>query len=786
MPALAMVLLATSWPDSRVVRAQRMPRPLDLSDTIYLDQADSAARTHLEQIKRFLADRHWEEALESLLKVADEHGNQMVQISPTRYASVRQYCQSQIARFAPEGLALYRARIDAQAQRWYDQGIASRDPEKLERVVEAVFCSSWGDDALWALGEIELEQGRYAAARSHWQRILPSPASDREGDARLNYPDTDLAAAEVHARLVLVSILEGSSERAEKELAEFRAAYPDASGRLVGREGNLASRLSAVWEESRTWPPTPLETASTTFAASPTRNEVLPSAFDIGPPAWAEKVKLPDTPASSRSVAVQFGCRPTRVAEDHGKPLSYHPLVKDDLILLATANEVWALDLHSGKPAWGRSSAVIHAGGDERKIRRSGANGTLGAARFTLTRHGDRLYARLGSPVTATQSIGRWRTPQRSRIVCLDLSAQGRLVWEITPPDDRWAFDGTPVTDGKNIYVAMRVNELGPQPQAYVACYDAGTGRAVWHTFVCRAETLGHGYVNEITHNLLTLEHETIYINTNLGAVAALSARDGHLKWITLYPRAEQGADLNAMAAHFYRDLNPCLYDQGRLFVAPADCREILALEADSGRLLWKTQYAEDVVHLLGVRGQSLIVSGDLLSWIDVRSGKILSWWPDGTSPKGYGRGVLAGDRVYWPTRTMIRIFDSVPRPTKQQQPLSEFRLADQYNATGGNLLVADDYLLIATGDSLTAFRRFPRRGGPATDEVARDAAVAVRPPSGGFDRNTGTFRRTKRVQVTDGAGRTVPDAPGVLRRAERSAPAAAETLVTHSREPNS
>ena len=61
----------------------------------------------------------------------------------------------------------------------------------------------------------------------------------------------------------------------------------------------------------------------------------------------------------------------------------------------------------------------------------------------------------------------------------------------------------------------------------------------------------------EITHNLLTLTGGTLYYNTNLGAVAALSADDGRLLWVSLYPRARRG-DLTNLAPHWRRDLNPC------------------------------------------------------------------------------------------------------------------------------------------------------------------------------------------------------------------------------------
>ena len=71
--------------------------------------------------------------------------------------------------------------------------------------------------------------------------------------------------------------------------------------------------------------------------------------------------------------------------------------------------------------------------------------------------------------------------------------------------------------------------------------------------------------------------------------------------------------EVNDRAKHLYRDLTPCLYDRGVVYVAPADCREILAIDASTGMLLWPFEHAEDAVHLLGVGGGNLLASGDKL-----------------------------------------------------------------------------------------------------------------------------------------------------------------------------
>jgi outer membrane protein assembly factor BamB len=206
----------------------------------------------------------------------------------------------------------------------------------------------------------------------------------------------------------------------------------------------------------------------------------------------------------------------------------------------------------------------------------------------------------------------------------------------------------------------------------------------------------------------VTLHRDTLYLNTNLGAVAAVNTWDGRLRWVSLYPRDLKG-DLAKLPAHTCRELTPCLYDRGSLFVAPADSRSIFAFDAGSGRVLWQSgPEFEDVVHLLGVSHNQLIASGSRLYWINLKEteqGRLKHVWPDGAAKLGYGRGVLAGDCVLWPTREKIYQFDQA---TGRPQKVIDLT---PRGASGGNLLVAGGRLLIATSSELVVLGEPARRG---------------------------------------------------------------------------
>jgi outer membrane protein assembly factor BamB len=552
-----------------------------------------------------------------------------------------------------------------------------------------------------------------------------------------------LPLADVRARLVLVSILEGSLPRAREELRAFVSLHGEAEGRLAGKQVKYAEALAAMIDAAESWPPPKTTTDWLTFAGSESRSKVAGGTLDLGAPAW-NPIQLGKPLAADAANARVFSLR--RVAEDGQRLLSYHPVVVGDLMLVNNQDQIFAFNLQTGKPAWAgdelqRASGEIFRDDAAPVPTNRMMNRGLGAPRFTMTVHGDKLFARMGSPITSRPLEAL--EGRSGFLVCLDLAAEGRLVWRLpdkTPgadqewaSDEKWAFEGSPVVDGSDVYVAMRKSDV--RPQSHVACFDLETRRLRWRTFVCAAETPGGGQRDEITHNLLTLEQGVLYCNTNLGAVAAISARDGRLQWATLYPRARstESDGQDKRAAHFYRDLNPCVYYRGLLLVAPSDSEAIFALAADNGESIWESYLPEDAVHLLGVGHGNLLASGDSLWWIDARQGKVQKRWP-GTSPLGYGRGILVGDQVVWPTRDALYVFDQEigeqPAAVAARDPIP---LADQRDAGGGNLVASGDVLVIAASDRLYGFRQAGRA--PATKAAAAGA------PGGGDARNGSVTR---------------------------------------------
>jgi hypothetical protein len=151
-----------------------------------------------------------------------------------------------------------------------------------------------------------------------------------------------------------------------------------------------------------------------------------------------------------------------------------------------------------------------------------------------------------------------------------------------------------------------------------------------------------------------------------------------------------------------------------------------------SGQLLWATpeDSTPDVAHLLGVANDQLIMSGACLYWLNAYSGRFLAQFPEnGTfaqglelpNPHGAGRGVLAGDVVYWPAQTntdaasethalQIHVFRQQLRRTQRAWEAERVREIDVSDRVPGipldaaNLVIANGVLLLATPRHLIAF----------------------------------------------------------------------------------
>lgn len=727
------------------------PQGVPPNTKVYFD-ASHKADADLRSGDNHARSGDFAEAIEIYQRVIQQFGDKVVEVPAEPIAgeeisrlsvNARRECQRRIAALPPQARALYRAKIDAQAERWFLQGREFRDRASLRRVVDQAFCSSWGDDALDLLGDLAFQDGQFPEAIAAYSQLVP----ERVGaDMGLIHPDPSVDLARVAAKKLVCRAAIGEHPPTAEEVASFAAAYPGASGAFAGRKGPLSTDLAEALRDDRLAAPLQADGRWPTFAGSPTRNRIAHGPVDVGSLQWKAELE-PITPTR----APRYGGRNSlmgvgqvaQVAPE--RLLAYHPIVVGDQVIAVNERQVTAYNLNSrpGDVPGASSSAVEVAWrtpdlmGSPTPTRPSS-----GLARYTLTSFGDRIYARIGPPPSTMPMNRGGFGPSftgTSAIVALDRSAQGKLLWrkeatEIVLPKRQpgggagsrnAVFEGSPVADAQNVYVG--ITDRIEMTAAYVACLDARNGATRWIRYICEANANANfdafgsaGF--EISHRLLTLDGPSLYYQTNLGAVAAMDATNGSIRWLATYPWQRRGGG----NAGRERDLNPAIVHDGLVIVAPDDSPSIYAFDAATGRVAWKTEPVGEqakLTHLLGVARGRLIASGDQVLWYDAKTGKLVHSWPENAQAvQGFGRGVLAGDRIYWPTRTEIHVLDQATG-LMADPPI---KLLETFQCEGGNLAVGDGYLIVSQAGSLVVFCQNSRLIDRYREEIARAPDQAI------------------------------------------------------------
>lgn len=657
------------------------------------------------------------DAVEQFQRVLDTAGDELVPVDGRHHAPARWVVFGHLSRLPPEGLKLYRQRVDPQAAKRLEEAKKSRDDAALTRLLADMFPSRPVENAILELARRAFERADFDAAEHFWRMLLP-PEPDDDRFVRFPEPRTDPAA--VKARLILIKLFRGERAEAKDDLKEFREKYPAASGLLAGKTGKYAETLTELLNDpaQTTIAPRPDEPGWPTFAGSPAREGNMRTRL---PYFW------PDVPTWQKRLPFTDPDRKEKAHLDplHPRALAFYPVVSAGRAYVADGTRVLAIDLVTGQI----SKAQWHDKGEETRIP------TRQDVRYTLTEADGILYARFGPAGLKPTEGGAGG----SFIVALGPRTDGtedrNVLWRLDPPavaDATTHFEGAPVVHRGRLYVGLW-RQAGAEATAGVACYRIDDPKAApelaWQTMVGKAGSEPNGETR-YRHELVTISGANVVYCTDGGTVAALDLRTGRPAWEYRYPRNERPT------VPRYRDLCPPLADGGRIYAAPADTDRLLCLDAYTGQLLWDREGVE-VIHLLGVAKGRLIatIGGQVRgirgfnAWTGIDSGT--GGWTihDDGGEATFGRGLVTDEVVVWPTRHGLRFLDPADgRQLRSPIPGPPLRALDggevRTHASGpfGNLCYADGVLLVTTATEVWGYVSEAKKLG------ARQKAVEANP----------------------------------------------------------
>ena len=310
----------------------------------------------------------------------------------------------------------------------------------------------------------------------------------------------------------------------------------------------------------------------------------------------------------------------------------------------------WTAEAAAPRPAepWERGpeaagDLVVAATGHDRPARVRAYDARTGRLRWTYRTDPNAFIRAVGSGWVIV-------APDYGPLVGLDL-ATGSQRWRFELSSLQAAEYGT--IAGDTLFIGTSFTSEGAVDPPVVYALDLATGRQRWRTVLDRGTDLQWAAPVVDGGQVLvadTLSHEGSAPTSHLHA---LDAGTGQLRW---------KADLHADRQGFFAE--PPVVAGGLVYVATAS-RGLLALEADSGREVWR---AKGFPVVAGVRAGLVIAAiEDRLAALDASSG--LQRWEVPVSGRGEHWPVLEGDTVYVASAGDVIAVDATTGTTRWRVP---------------------------------------------------------------------------------------------------------------------
>ncbi len=567
-------------------------------------------------------------ATELYRRILKQHTEDMYQIAPEGiFIPAVLYVQRKILRYPQKELNYYRILYDPAAKDIYVRAVRRFSIPDYKDLVRYHLATSYGDDALYALGNAALDNGRYGEARRYYERIVTYHGLvDQDKDKiTLDRDQIWVRLAVCYKHLgrdkdyqVVLKKIKNRSEKTVANLLKQLAAFQFNEFAVRQRENRRSAKYDAV-DDKKLLEPVPYD-----FAAN--RGE------------W--KVEL-----NPRGGNYPNGLEPEAL-----------PWATETDLIYKDLNVLYSRSLLTGDLNWS-----FGPGGSSRDWDFYGGRRSYFYPQQSILVHDGTVFSHMfvyGPSLTAVDQN------------------TGRMLWAKGPmaatTEDEWLdrFQASPAAGRGTVIVPIVHDDIRGRSHiastAELAAYETRTGKLVWRRWLARISPLKitqSRYPRKIRIFASTplVNEGVVYHCTNAGVVSALDEQTGDVRWLTRYPQNKKVMDNFSHPGLVWRNEPPVIRGN-KLYVSPVDSEFLLCLDTETGRIQWVTTRNTDsswpqrgakrfsnAWRMAGFTADgNLCLAGDDLTFLDPETGR-LSW---ALGLQGFLRGKGEGQMKNDPKRT--------------------------------------------------------------------------------------------------------------------------------------
>jgi tetratricopeptide (TPR) repeat protein len=682
------------------------------------------------------------------------------------YRPVRRLCHELLATMPTAGLQRYRAFHEYEAEQMLQKATLDGDLPGLEQVGNRYFITLAAGKAMLASADLLMHQGRYRAAVQVLRDLLEIyPAENR----RL------LAVEDVwlQFKIALAMRLAGELGAAHDAAVELAQKYPQATLRIMGE-----------LQAAKDLPASPLfaggggdvDTGSGRRASGPAWLAEVDALVPLWQFRYAEPQPYRSTPNREQQNGIMMG-PDGGVTRNVAPPANKHG-TGTSLAFLGEGEvrpNVLFLDhfcLRRGDPFTGLITNAGSGPAEMRAPRDGQPRSRVPSLDWGMLRPVEddaRYFTVTGYSGTSASEV---------------LKSTDLIAWNKRDLSQAWSsrewlegdnglrdvtFLAAPTVFGERVLVPVKRKDGYYSLQ----CLDRQTGKPLW----CTRLHAGGSQFYRAPGVPARVQGGIAYVLTNAGALAAIDAFSGNLKWIRRYERRDPLRPSKVASKAQSRDPRMMMMQQQMVFMeedlpaylpsdlvlaegcvlfAPCDGEMLLCLDGASGEPVWmidgssKYQLHKQLQYLLGANSRYVFaVSEDALVCIGLRSGVRL-WHaplPNADKERWRGRGYVTEDFVLMPGNRELLVMPTAGGSWRRVA-LPGLGVGKEPLSGPCNLFLSGPWLGVCYAGGLEVYSAVPAL-------LALAAASAEPLAKAGFLAQAGELQ--KGVQVLEGAFATLP-----------------------------